>query len=552
MPTDETVATARPSGGTLGPPGSPGSPRRERGESHARAWHGTGWGFAVKLVLMAAINAVGLAIVWAAYVEGSWGILAGALVLTVAADWVYFSKRALPSKYILPGLVFLLVFQLFTMVYTVNVAMTNYGTGHNSTRDQAVDALLIQSERAVEGAEAYPLTIIRRDGELGFAIVADGEAQIGTAESPLAAEPDATIEDGRVTAVPGWEVVDRGTLLADQGLQRDVLELRVPVSDNADDGSIRTREGTRGTVYRSTLEWDPEAETLTDTETGVVYTASDDGRFVAEDGSALPVGWRVYVGFDNVLRGFSNTNYAEPFWRITAWTFTFAALTVATSFLLGLVLAVVFNDPRVRGRRLLRTLFILPYAFPAFLTALLFRGMLNANPNYGIINDLFFFDARIEWLSDPWLAKLAIIGVNLWLSFPYWFLICTGALQSLPDDVMEAARIDGAGWWRTWRSVMTPLLLISTAPLIIASFAFNFNNFTIIYMLTGGEPEFTDTSASLGHTDILITMIYELSGVDGGRADFGLASALSIVVFVIVGAISALAFRRTRKLEEVL
>jgi arabinogalactan oligomer/maltooligosaccharide transport system permease protein len=465
---------------------------------------------------------------------------------------VYFSKRSLPSKYLFPGLAFLLVFQLFTMAYTFNVAMTNYGTGHNSTQEQAVDALLIQRERAVDDAPTYPLAIVQRDGELGFAVVDEGQVLVGSAESPLAQEPGATLDGDQVTVVPGWDVVDRATLLADQALQREVLDLRVPVSDNADDGSIRTREGTRGTVYRSTLDWDPQADTLTDTETGVVYAARDDGRFVADDGTALPVGWQVYVGFDNFVRGFTDANYTGPFWRITAWTFAFAALTVATSFLMGLWMAVVFNDARIRGRKVLRTLFILPYAFPAFLSALLWRGMLNANPDYGIINDLFFFGARIEWLSDPWLAKLAVIGVNLWLSFPYWFLVCTGALQSLPNDVLEAARIDGAGRWRTWTTITPPLLLISTAPLIIASFAFNFNNFTIIYMLTEGQPRFTDTSAVLGHTDILITMIYQISGVAGGRADYGLASALSIMVFIVVGVISAFAFRRTRKLEEIL
>jgi arabinogalactan oligomer/maltooligosaccharide transport system permease protein len=509
-------------------------------------------GFAVKLVLMAAVNAVGLGIVWAAYVEGSWGILAGMLALTVAADWVYFSKRALPAKYLFPGLAFLLVFQLFTMVYTANVALTNYGTGHNSTQEQAVDALLIQSEHAVDGADTYPLTIVQRDGELGFAIVDDGAALVGSAGTPLEPTADATLDGDRVAAVPGWDVVDRATLMGDQGLQQQVLDLRVPVSEDADDGSIRTREGTRGTVYRSALAWDPQAETLTDTETGVVFTAREDGRFVADDGTALPVGWRVYVGFDNVTRGLTDSDYAGPFWRITAWTFAFATLAVASSFLLGLLMAMVFNDPRVRGRKVLRTLFILPYAFPAFLSALLWRGMLNSNPEYGVINDLFFFGARIEWLTDPWLAKLAILGVNLWLAFPYFFLVCIGALQSLPSDVLESARIDGAGRFRTWRTITTPLLLISTAPLLIASFAFNFNNFTIIYMLTEGQPRFTDTSAVLGHTDILITMIYQISGVAGGRADFGLASALSIMVFLVVGGISALAFRRTRKLEEIM
>jgi arabinogalactan oligomer/maltooligosaccharide transport system permease protein len=501
---------------------------------------------------MAAINAVGLAIVWSAYVEGSWGILAGMLALTAAANWVYFSKRSLPAKYIGPGLAFLLVFQIFTMLYTAYIGMTNLGTGHNSTQAQAVDALLIQNERAVDGAPEYPLAVIQRDGEVGFALLEDGQVLVGSAQAPLDAEPDATVDGDRITAVPGWDVVDRATLLGDQALQREVLDLRVPVSDNADEGSIRTREGTRGTVYRSTLEWDPEDESLTDTETGVGYTASEDGRFVAPDGTALPVGWRAYVGFDNFVRGFTDSNYARPFWRITAWTFAFAALTVATSFLMGLAMAIVFNDPRVRGRRVLRMLFILPYAFPAFLTALLWRGMLHPNPDYGVVNQLFFFGTRIEWLNDPWLAKLAILGANLWLSYAYWFLVCTGAIQSLPNDVLEAARIDGAGQWRIWSTIMPPLLLISTAPLIIASFAFNFNNFTIIYILTEGRPRFTDTSAALGHTDILITMIYQISGVEGGRADFGLASALSILVFLVVGAISALAFRRTRKLEEIL
>ncbi|AEG43214.1 ABC transporter permease subunit [Isoptericola variabilis] len=546
MATHSVTPAAPPSAGA--PPGG----GRRTGEPHARAWSGTGLGFVVKLVLMALVNAVGVAVAWAAWDVGSWGVLAGTVLLTVVANWVYFSRRRLAGKYVLPGLAFLLVFQLFTMAYTVYVATTNYGTGHNSTREQAVDALLIQSERAVDDAPTYPLTIVERDGEVGFAVVEGGRVLVGTADEPLTPVPDAATDGERVTSLPGWEVVGRARLLGDPQLQEDVLALRVPVSEDADDGSIRTREGTRATVYRSSLEWDPDAGTMTDVESGVVYAPSEDGRFVAPDGTALPVGWIVGVGFENFVRAFTDTNYAGPFWRITGWTFAFAFLTVATSFLLGLAMALVFNDVRVRGRSVLRTLFILPYAFPAFLSALLWRGMLNPNPDYGIVNNLFFFGARIEWLTDPWLAKAAILGVNLWLSFPYWFLVCTGALQSLPGDLTEAARIDGAGRWRAFRSITLPLLLVSTTPLLIASFAFNFNNFVIIYMLTNGGPRFTDTSAPLGHTDILITMIYQISGVAGGRADYGLASALSILVFLVVGGISALAFRRTRKLEEVL
>ncbi len=542
MSIDQAAPPAPPAADTGLPP---------RREPHARRWEGRGWGFVVKLALMAAVNAFGVAAAWAAFLEGSWWILALMLGLVVVADWVYFSKRALPLKYVLPGLAFLVVFQLFTIGYTGWVALTNYGTGHNGTQAQAVDALLIQTEQKVPGSPTYPLTVVEQDGELGFAIVDDGVAQVGTADEPLHPADDATIEGGRVTAIPGWDVVDRGTLLSDQALQDEVLALRVPISDDADAGSIRTREGTTGTVYASTLDWDADAQTMTDTTTGVVYHATDQGTFAAPDGSTLPVGWRVFVGFDNFTRAFTDDTYSGPLVKITVWTFAFALLSVVVSFLFGLVLALVFNDPRVRGRRVMRMLFILPYAFPAFLSALLWRGMLSANPDYGIVNQLVFFGARIEWLDDPTLARLSVILVNLWLSYPYWFLVCTGALQSLPDDVLEAARIDGAGRLRTWRSITMPLLLVSTAPLLIASFAFNFNNFTLIYMLTGGGPRFTDTSAALGSTDILISMVYEISGVSGGRADFGLASALSLVIFVVIGVISALMFRRTRQLEEV-
>ncbi len=521
-------------------------------EPHARRWDGRGGGFLVKLALMALVNAVGVSVLWAAYAQGSWAIFAASLVLLVTADWVYVSRRALPLKYVLPGLAFLLVFQLFSMAYTGYVALTNYGTGHNATKEQAVDALLIQAERRVADSPSYPLTVVQRGDEVGFAIVDEGDVRVGSAEEPLADVPDASVDGRRVTAVPGWDVVPYTALISDTALQQRVVDLRVPVSDDADDGSIRTREGSTGQVYSSALVHDEAADTLTNTETGAVYRATDEGRFVSADGEALAVGWRVNVGLENFTRAFSDDTYSGPLLRITVWTFGFAIATVATSFLLGLVLALVFDDPRLRGRRVMRTLFILPYAFPAFLSALLWRGMLNANPDYGIVNQLFFLGTRIAWLDDPVLAKLAIIGVNLWLSFPYWFLVCTGALQSLPGDVMEAARIDGAGRWRTFRSITMPLLLVSTTPLLIASFAFNFNNFTLVYMLTGGGPRFTDTSATLGHTDILISMIYQLSGVAGGRADYGLASALSIVVFVIIGTISALAFRRTRRLEEVL
>jgi arabinogalactan oligomer/maltooligosaccharide transport system permease protein len=510
----------------------------------------TGWspGFLVKLALIALVDALGVYAVLAAWAADSWGLLAAMVALLLAANWAYFSQRALPLKYILPGLAFLLVYQVYVVAYTGYVAFTNYGDGHNSTKEQAIEALLVQNERRVEGSPSSPLTVVADGDALGFAVVSpEGNVEAGTADRPLAVVSGATVSGGQVTALPGYEVLEYAAVLE---RQQEVTDLRVPVSEDPNDGSVRTQDARTGYVFTSTLTYDAASDTMTDTTTGVTYTPNDDGQFEAADGSTLPVGWRVLVGLDNFVTAFGDDRYAGPFGKILLWTFAFAVISVASTFLLGLFLAIAFNDARLRGRRVYRTLVILPYAIPGFLAALLWSGLLNRS--YGFVNEVLLGGAQIPWLTDPVLAKLAVLGVNLWLGFPYMFLICTGALQSLPTDVLEAAKIDGAGRWRTWRSITLPLLLVATAPLLISSFAFNFNNFTLIYMLTGGGPRFDDASVPLGHTDILISMVYSVSGLDGTAAkDYGLASALSIVIFLVVASISALAFRRTRSLEEI-
>jgi arabinogalactan oligomer/maltooligosaccharide transport system permease protein len=157
----------------------------------------------------------------------------------------------------------------------------------------------------------------------------------------------------------------------------------------------------------------------------------------------------------------------------------------------------------------------------------------------------------ISWLSDPTLAKVAVLLVNFWLGFPYMFLIATGALQSIPAELTESAKIDGASAWQQFRYVKLPLLLVSVSPLLIGSFAFNFNNFTLIYLVTGGGPKVVEADMNVGHTDILITLVYKIAFNTGSGANYGLASAFSILIFLVVGTISYIGFRRTRTLEDV-
>ncbi len=502
-------------------------------------------GFIVKLILMALINALGLYGILAAWAQDSMGVVAFLVVALIAANWVYFSKRAVPAKYLYPGLVFLAVYQLYVMGNTAFVAFTNYGDGHNSTKAAAIEQILKTSDRRIDGSSTYPVAVVGQGADLGFAVVRDGEVQLGTMDEPLA--PVAGEVDGdRVAAVEGWEILSIAEI---QQQQNEVLGLRVSLSEEPADGWLRTDNGALAYVARSTLSYDEAADTFTNDE-GKVFSADPDrGLFAAEDGEELVPGWRVLVGFENFAKMFTDSRLSGPFFQILVWTFAFAILSVATTFALGLFMAVIFNDPLVKGRRFYRAMFILPYAFPGFLAALVWKGMLNKE--FGIINETLLGGADINWLGDGNLAKLAILGVNLWLGFPYMFLITTGALQSIPGELHEAGVMDGAGPWRRFRSITFPLLLVSVAPLLIASFAFNFNNFSLIYMLTGGGPNFPGAPVVIGETDILISMVYAVA-FESGVKQYGLASALSILIFVMVGVISWLGFRQTRKLEEIL
>lgn len=520
--------------------------QRRRQENRKKDSHATSWrpGFVVKLILMALVNALGIYIIFTAFGQGSW-LLGGLMVaLLLFIDWVYFSKRTLALKYLTPGLVFLLVFQVFTIVYTGYIAFTNYGHQHTLDKPKAINALLLQNNfKRVEGSPQYPLMLVQKDGELGFAVIADDELQVGTAEQPL--EPaDGEVTDGRIVSVDGWDSLTGADITA---RQQEIIQLRVPLTDDPEDGSIGTQTGTTAFQFTSSLTYDDERDAMINNDTGDIYYANDEtGFFETEEGTNLGVGWRVNVGFDNFVQGFSDSRYAQPFLSVLIWNVLFAALSVLTTFILGMVLAIVLNDERMGGRRIYRTFMLLPYAFPSFMTAFLFAGLMNAR--YGFFNEML--GMSIPWLTDPTMAKVSVILVNLWMGFPYMFLIVTGALQSVPGDIIEAAKIDGASTFQVWRNVTLPQLMIALTPLLISSFAFNFNNFNLIYMLNRGGPSMADASVPVGHTDILISMVYKIAGLTGeALPNYGLAAAMSLVIFLIVGSVSLYSFRKSNAFE---
>ncbi|WP_067950892.1 ABC transporter permease subunit [Agromyces sp. NDB4Y10] len=520
--------------------------RQRQAAKIADAASGSMKAFVVKLVLMGLVDAIALYAVFILALQREWIVLGVIVAVTVFVNWIYFSRRRLPAKYLTPGIIFLSLFQVFVLLYTGYVAFTNYGTGHNGSKEQAVSSLMAASLERVPDSPTYQVTVVDQLGTLGLLVTdPDGDVQLGTMEQPLAEVDGAEIENGKAVAVDGWTTLSFGEVISRTD---EITELAIPASDDPNDGALRTPDGSNGYLYTSNLEYDEAAGTMTDLSTGTVYTDIGTGAFVAEDGQELRPGWQIVVGFDNFIRAVTDPRLAGPLVYVTLWTFAFALISVASTFFLGLFLAITFNDLRMRGRKAYRIAMILPYAIPSFLSALVWAGMMNQS--FGFINQVLLGGASVPWLTDPFVAKISVLIVNLWLGFPYMFLVCLGALQSIPDDVQEAATVDGASSWNVFRLIKLPLLLVSVAPLLIASFAFNFNNFNVIYMLTNGGPRDTGAPIPVGFTDILISMVYKVA-FTGQTRDYGLASAYSIIIFIVVAVISIIAFRRTKSLEEI-
>ena len=515
------------------------TPRRRGplGTGRRQITPGSTLALAVKVVLLGLIDAAAILAVYLLLAGEQWVAAVALAVFVALLNYVYLRPGLLPAKYLAPGLVFLAVFQVFVIGYTGFIAFTNAGDAHNSTKAAAVEQIISTSQERVPDSPAYTVQVLGQGDRFGLLVMdPDGTLSFGTDEQPLE----------QVSEAPdGWEELDLSAVIEHQD---DVLALRVPVSDDLNDGTIRTSDGQHAYIFTSNLAYDERADAFTDTATGTVYEDDGRGAFRSESGDALKPGWRVMTGFENFAFAFTDTQIRGPLLSVTLWTFVFALGSTILVFALGLFLAIVLNHPRLRGRKLYRILVILPYAFPAYLTGLVWAGMLNEQ--FGFINEVLFGGADIPWLSEPMLARLSVLFVNMWLGYGYMFLVCTGALQSLPEDIVEAAKLDGASAWRTFRSVKLPLLFVSVAPLLIATFAYNFNNFGVIYMLTRGRPRFADTTLDIGSTDIMITMVYKVAFGGGGGRDLGLASALSILIFIIVTVIAIVSFRRTKALED--
>jgi ABC-type sugar transport system permease subunit len=474
-------------------------------------------------------------------------------VVTLMMNLIFLLPKAYAYRWMAFGLAFLILFTIYPMLFTLYIAFTNYGDGHLLTKEQALP--LIQQETYLpetgrsyawtafkSDAGDYALWLVDPDGATflarpGEAIVAavPGDPGIGPADSK-----------GIPESIDGYNRLNVLLAAADPNLPNIKFGVEGP-----DSKTVQIRSPSEAAELAIRYQYDPATDTVVDQSNGEIYY-NIDGTFQSRTGKEIRPGFRATIGFDNFVQFATSPALSGPLVRILTWNFIFPTISVLSTFALGLAIAIMFNDKDFPFKKIIRSLLLIPYTIPGLITILIWRGMMN--PEFGIINRTLegAIGTAPPWTTQATWAQAAVLIVNLWLGYPYFMLITSGALQSISADLYEAATVDGATAWQKFRGITLPLLLVAVGPLLIASYVFNFNNFNLIYLFIGGGPPIAGANTQAGHTDLLISYVYKLAFESGGRGvQYGYASAISMIVFFIVGTLTLLQYRFTNMWEEV-
>lgn len=508
--------------------------------------YGSSLGIIIKLIGLATITSLLGWMTYVAALKHEWIMVAVLTLIIISLNFVYLSKKTVASKFFLPGLIFLFIFMIAPVVYTSIMSTYNYKIGNLITKDEALKQL-IDVVGLVPDADStqYDMYV----GKIGSKTVGiftnqiDKTVWLGEDGKASQLQPGQYTANsaGIATSVPGFKPYSDEELSADEKL---ISNTRY----NLPDGSfIVAQDQMSAGKMTQNFFYDKAKDQITDKSTGITYVNNHKGNFVnsADKTQVMMPGWRETTWLSNYTSIFTEKKMRDPFIRVFIWTFAFSFLTIIMMFGVGLVLAIAL-DKKIRFRNIYRSILILPYAMPSFMSILIWAGMFNRQ--YGMINSIFH--TQVDWLGSPWTARGVILLVNLWLGFPYFYLISTGALQALPADLEEAASIDGASGPQIFWRIKLPLVLQILSPMLIASFAFNFNNFNLVYLLTKGGPTDVLGGETAGATDLLITYAYKTAFAENNQ-NYGLASAVSVIVFLIVAAISMWSLKRSKVLEEI-
>lgn len=495
---------------------------------------------------LAIVDSFAFFLIYAFARDGVWHLAITIGLITLMVNVINLRDDLYPLRWISPALALMGLMIVFPIVYTFYVSLTNYGDGNILTKQQAIARLAIETYLP-EGAKVYKSHIYQNsagDYALWLTDESDGDKYYFATLTTLEAVTSVDVGADLPVEYNGYRQLDRGEVFRSLSVVQDL-------SFGSSNEKVGITDTDEAEAFEQQYVYQPDQDAVLDKESGELYFAnSETGQFENQDGDTLLTGFITIIGFDNYVNFLTSPAISGPLLRIFAWTIGFALISVVSTFAVGLLFALLLQNDKIPFKKVFRTLLIVPYAIPGLISVAIWRGMFN--PNLGVITNMLssLGIAPPPFFTDPGWAKFGILLINLWLGYPYFMLVCSGALAAIPSDMYEAAEVDGANWWDKFRSLTFPMLLVAVGPLLIASFTYNFNNFVIIETYDEGGPPIAGTPTPAGHTDILISYAFRLAFGGGRGADFGLASAITIIIFMMVAGITLLQFRFTKGWEE--
>lgn len=500
------------------------------------------WG---KRALVGFLYLLAFYLVFTIYLQGEILFALLTLVVVTSGIFVFSSERAYRWRYLFPGVSAIGIFVVFPLVCTVVIAFTNYSGSNQLAFERVVNQL--QSQRYFSG-ERYDFKLLETADNQYQLALENKNVQKAYLSTPLALnnlKGDVKMEE--VAALPESKVAPLKVITQNRQ-QLQSINAILPSEEMLTMSSLR-----QFSQQKVRFSYDEANQVLTTNETGERFKPNDDVGFFEQideqgnfTGKRVEPGYTVAIGWQNFVKILTDEGVQKPFIQIFIWTVTFALLTVVFTTLLGMIFASLVQWEALKGKAVYRLLLILPYAVPGFISILVFKGLFNQS--FGEINLILnnLFGIRPEWFNDPFLAKTMLLIVNTWLGYPYMMIVCMGLLKAIPTDLYEASAIDGASVWQNFTKITMPLLIKPLMPLMIASFAFNFNNFVLIQLLTQGRPSMIGTSTPAGHTDLLVSYTYRIAFEGSGTQDFGLAAAIAVIIFLLVSGLALFQIRLTK------
>ena len=469
----------------------------------------------------------------------------GAIAVFVAM--VYLRPRFNPYQWLGIGIVLAMLFTIYPIIYTFYISVTNMGSGHLMTKAQAITRIEDLQYLPENGSSykwtafkspqgQYALWLLPKDGP--GVLARQGEAI--QSPTPGSGGVGALDVKGIPTQIDGYE---RLQLKAVIPLVKDLTAIEF----GAPPKMVRIRSMGEAVESQPLYKYDSAQDVMLNQQTGEVFKPVE-GTFTSAKGETLTPGYIVLIGARHFTDFVGNAGFREPLSKIFVRNLAFTFLSVFFSFAVGLIATLMFDD--LPGKQIIRALLIIPWPIPVLISVMIWRSMLH--PDMGFIAPILqsLFGSSPAWFQDPFWTRFALVMINVWLSYPYFYVITAGALRAIPEEIYSAAVVDGAGPWSKFYYITLPLLLKILTPLLIASLTFNFNNFNVIYIFNFGNPPMADTIVPMGHTDILISFVYRLAFISSNVADYGLAAAITILLFLLIAFVVVLQIRYANLFKE--